>query len=111
MTETKHKKNRTWTDTEKETHKEEYGTEILIENGTIDECNTRNAPTDASIVHYINNDRDCYDLTRGHRSKIFDMYYDKFKMGLKIIDYGKGTIKPALWGYQSEQGPKKKKRK
>ena len=52
MTETKHKKNRTWTDTEKETHKEEYGTEILIENGTIDECNTRNAPTDASIVHY-----------------------------------------------------------
>ena len=57
MTETKHKKNRTWTDTEKETHKEEYGTEILIENGTIDECNTRNAPTDASIVHYVNNDR------------------------------------------------------
>ena len=40
------------------------------------------------------------------------MYYDKFKMGVKIIDYGKGTIKPSLWGYQSQgQGPKKKKRK
>ena len=39
------------------------------------------------------------------------MYYDKFKMGVKIIDYGKGTIKPNLWGYQSAQGPKKKKRK
>ena len=76
MTETKHKKNRTWTDGEKESHKEQYGTQILIENGTIDECNTRNAPTDASIVHYVNNDRDCYDLTRGQRSKIFDMYYD-----------------------------------
>ena len=35
MTETKHKKNRTWTDGEKETHKEQYGTQILVENGTI----------------------------------------------------------------------------
>ena len=39
------------------------------------------------------------------------MYYDKFKMGVKIIDYGKGTIKPALWGYNSTTAPKKKKRK
>jgi len=39
------------------------------------------------------------------------MYYDKFKEGLKKIDYGYGTIKPNLWGYQSAQGPKKKKRK
>ena len=111
MTETKHKKNRTWSDEEKSSHKEEYGCEILIENGTLDECNTRNAPTDALIVHYIHNDRDCYDLTRGSRTKLFDMYYDKFKMGVKIIDYGKGTIKPALWGYNNTTAPKKKKRK
>ena len=39
------------------------------------------------------------------------MYYDKFRMGIKIIDYGKGTIKPALWGYQSATAPKKKKKK
>ena len=52
MTETKHKKNRTWSDEEKSSHKEEYGCEIIIENGTISECNTRNAPTDALIVHY-----------------------------------------------------------
>ena len=51
------------------------------------------------------------DLTRGTRVKLFDMYYDKFKMGLKIIDYGKGIIKPALWGYNSTTAPKKKKRK
>ena len=109
MTETKHKKNRTWTDGEKETHKEQYGTQILVENGTMDECSTRNAPTDASIVHYICNDRDCYDLTRGNRSKIFDMYYDKFKDKLKSIDYGHGNIKPALWGYRSPQQKKKRK--
>ena len=111
MTETKHKKNRTWTDGEKETHKDQYGTEILVENGTIEECSTRNAPTDASIVHYMWNDRDCYDLTRGQRSKIFDMYYDKFKTGLKAINYGGGNIKPSMWGYQSSTPPKTKKRK
>ena len=33
MTETKHKKNRTWSDEEKSSHKEEYGCEIIIENG------------------------------------------------------------------------------
>ena len=65
MNDTKHKKNRTWSDEEKSSHKEEYGCEIIIENGTLAECNTRNAPTDALIVHYIHNDRDCYDLTRG----------------------------------------------
>ena len=41
---------------------------------------------------------------------LFDMYYDKFKTGLKIIDYGKGTIKPALWGYNNPK-TKTKKRK
>ena len=76
MTETKHKNNRTWSDEEKSSHNEEYGCEIIIENGTISECNTRNAPTDALIVHYVHNDRDCYDLTRGSRTKLFDMYYD-----------------------------------
>ena len=35
MTETKHKKNRTWSDEEKSSHKEEYGCEIIIENGTL----------------------------------------------------------------------------
>ena len=110
MNDTKHKKNRTWSDEEKSSHKEDYGCEIIIENGTLAECNTRNAPTDALIVHYIHNDRDCYDLTRGSRTKLFDMYYDKFT-SVKRIEYGQGTIKPSLWGYSSEAAPKKKKRK
>ena len=109
MTETKHKKNRTWTDEEKSSHKEEYGCEIIIENGTLSECNTRNAPTDALIVHYIHNDRDCYDLTRGNRTKIFDMYYDKFKNNLKSIEYGGGNIKPSMWGYKTASKSKKRK--
>ena len=106
------KKETFWTTTEKETSKEIYGTEILIENGSLDEVNTKDAPSDASIITYEIDGTVHRDLTRGSRVKLFDMYYDKFKMGLKIIDYGYGMIKPSLWGYQSQgQGPKKKKRK
>ena len=106
------KKETFWTTTEKETSKEIYGTEILIENGSLDEVNTKDAPSDASIITYEIDGTVHRDLSRGTRVKLFDMYYDKFKMGLKIIDYGYGMIKPSLCGYKSQgQGPKKKKRK
>ena len=100
-----------WTPSEKESLKEQYGCEILIENGSLDEVSTTDAPSDAWIVTYEIDGTAHRDLTRGTRVKLFDMYYDKFKMGIKIIDYGKGTIKPALWGYNNSTAPKKKKRK
>ena len=104
------KKELIWTSKEKETHKSEYGCEILVENGTLEQVSTTNAPTDAFIVTYEYQEKVCRDLTRGARVKLFDMYYDKFKTGLKIIDYGKGNVKPALWGYNNST-PQKKKRK
>ena len=100
-----------WTPSEKESLKEQYGCEILIENGSLDEVMTTDAPSDAWVVTYEIDGTVHRDLTRGTRVKLFDMYYDKFKMGVKIIDYGKGTIKPALWGYNNTKTPKKKKRK
>jgi len=100
-----------WTPSEKESLKAQYGCEILIENGSLDEVSTSDAPSDAWIVTYELDGTVHRDLTRGTRVKLFDMYYDKFKMGIKIIDYGKGTIKPALWGYNNTTSPKKKKRK
>ena len=105
------KKETFWTTTEKETSKETYGCEILVENGSFDEVMITDAPTDCFIVTYEFNGDTHQDLTRGTRVNVFDMYYDKFKGGLKSIDYGYGNIKPNLWGYQSTQGPKKKKRK
>ena len=110
-TEPKEKKELIWTSQEKENHKSEYGCEIIVENGTLEQVSVTNAPTDACIVTYDYNEKVCRDLTRGARVKWVDMYYDKFKMGVKIIDYGKGIIKPSLWGYQSATAPKKKKRK
>ena len=99
-----------WTPTEKESLKESYGTEILVENGSPADVQTKDAPTDASIVTYTVDGKEHQDLTRGSRVKLFDMYYDKFKKE-KSIEYGQGTIKPSLWGYSGESTPKKKKRK
>ena len=99
-----------WTPTEKESLKETYGTEILVENGTPADVQTKDAPTDASIVTYTVDGKEHQDLTRGSRVKLFDMYYDKFT-NVKSIEYGQGMIKPSLWGYSSEAAPKKKKRK
>lgn len=98
-----------WTSQEKENHKSGYGCEILVENGTLEQVSVINAPTDACIITYEHNEKVCRDLTRGIRVKLFDMYYDKFKTGLKIIDFGRGTIKPSLWRYNSPSQKKKRK--
>ena len=99
-----------WTSAEKESLRESYGTEILVENGSPSDVMTKEAPTDASIVNYTVDGKEHQDLTRGSRVKLFDMYYDKFT-NVKRIEYGQGTIKPALWGYSGDASPKKKKRK
>ena len=98
-----------WTKAEKEESKEKYGCEIVIENGSLNEVRTTNAPTDSYIAHYIHGDKDHYDLVRGTRVKIFDMYYDKFKGDLKSIEYGSGNVKPNLWGYRAPSKNKKRK--
>tara|TARA_B100000902_G_scaffold283852_1_gene269848 strand:+ start:159 stop:506 length:348 start_codon:yes stop_codon:yes gene_type:complete len=108
--EKKQEKKLIWTKEEKEKLNSEYGSEILIENGSYEDVNTIKAPSDAYIIKYMHEDKICFDLTRGTKIKLFDMYWDKFKDGIKSIDYGKGTIKPNLWGYQSPK-PSKKKRK
>tara|TARA_Y100001963_G_scaffold129396_1_gene184587 strand:- start:1242 stop:1628 length:387 start_codon:yes stop_codon:yes gene_type:complete len=99
-----------WTTTERQNCLRDYGCEIIVDNGSYEDVCTKKAPTDASIVKYQLEDKVCFDLTRGTKIKLFDMYYDKFKNGIKSIDYGCGTIKPQSWGYSSPQ-QKKKKRK
>ena len=103
------KKEPIWTSAEKESSGEKYGCEILIEDGSLDDVSTTKAPSDAYVVKYLYEDKVCFDLTRGTKVTIFDMYWDKFKGVLQTIDYCKGTIKPNLWGYSTPT--KKKKRK
>ena len=98
-----------WTTKERQECLQEYGCEIIVDNGSYEDVRTKNAPTDASIVKYQYNDKECFDLTRGTKIKLFDMYCDKFRGGLKSIDFGQGTIKPNVWGYKSPQQKKKRK--
>ena len=98
-----------WTQSEKENSKKLYGVEIMIENGTWEQVNTSDCPNDARIVTYEVDGEKRYDLTRSQKAvNIFDMYYDKFREGVKKIEYGKGRINPKLWGYKAPQGKKKK---
>ena len=99
-----------WTKEERDGSKEKYGCEVLIESGSLKDVSTKHFPTDSYIIKYVYDDNIHYDLTRGSRIKLFDMYWDKFKSGLKSIDYGKGTIKQNLWGYQSPKSSKKKRK-
>ena len=46
---------------------------------------TVDAPSDAWIVTYEVDGEVHRDLTRGSRVKLFDMYYDKFKMGKRLL--------------------------
>ena len=98
-----------WTPTEKESLKEKYGCEILVERANLEQLESTNFPTDSYIVEYKIDDETMYDLTRGTQVTLFDMYYDKFKSQLISINYGKGNIKPSLWQYQQPK-PKKKRR-
>ncbi len=97
-----------WTTAEKETCKSRYGCDIIVENGSYAEVCTKEAPRDAYIIKYLVNDKICFDLTKGSKIKLFDMYWDKFRGNLKSIEFGFGTISPKTWGYQA---PKTKKRK
>ncbi len=99
-----------WTIEEKNNLKSKYGSEIIVENGSYEDVNITHAPSDAYIIKYMYEDKICFDLTRGTKIKLFDMYWDKFKGGIQSIDYGKGTIKPNLWGYQSPTTRKKKRK-
>ena len=108
--EKKPEKKTIWTTEERENSKLLYGCEIIIENGSLKEVSTKKAPSDASIVKYLYQEKVCLDLTRGSRTSLFDMYYDKFKGELKSIDYGHGTVKPNVWGWTPPATQKKKRK-
>ena len=98
-----------WTASEREGSRKKYGCEIMIENGTWEQVNTKECPNDARIVKYEVDGQLRYDLTRSQKAvSIFNMYWDKFREGLKSIEYGQGSYNPKLWGTKP---PETKKRK
>ena len=98
-----------WTQSEKENSKKKYGVDIMIENGTLEQVRTKDCPNDARIVTYVVDGETRYDLTRSAKAvSIFNMYWDKFRDGLKSIDYGMGTAQSQTVGYATTQNQKEK---
>ena len=98
-----------WSQKERDSTKEKYGCEVIVEGGSIQDVSIKQAPTDSYIIKYVYNDNIHYDLARGTKVNLFNMYWDKLKGDLKGIDYGNGNIKPNLWGYTSPKSKKKRK--
>ena len=88
----------------------DYSCEILLSKTTMDKAKDKSFPSDACIVKYVVDGKECIDLTRsGKQVNIFDMYYDKYgKDSLKTIEWGYGTVNPSQYGYKQ---PEKKKRR
>ena len=88
----------------------DYSCEILLSKTTMDKAKDKSFPSDACIVKYVVDGKECIDLTRsGKQVNIFDMYYDKYgKDSLKAIEWGYGTVNPSQYGYKQ---PEKKKRR
>lgn len=98
-----------WTQEEKLSIPPRYGCQILLENTTLEVAKDSSFPNDAYLIWYIIEEKNYLDLCRGTRSRIFDLYYDKFGPGvIQKIDFGYGRTNPKIWGYKS---PDKKKRK
>ena len=98
-----------WTKEEKESLLPRYGCQILVEKGTIDQVKDPSWPNDAHLIWYKVGEEVHMDLCRGTKSKIFDLYYDKFGPGVvQKIDWGYGRVSPKVWGYKA---PEKKRRK
>ena len=88
----------------------DYQCEVLLEKTTKDKAEDKKFPSDAYIIKYNADGKECVDVTRSAKpSNIFDLYYDKYGKGaLQAIDWGYGTINPSQWGYKQ---PEKKRRR
>lgn len=106
---TKENISESWTAQEKEQSRILYGCEIIQEKCNIEDANNFGLPNDAYIVSYLQNNKECYDITRANKkSNIFDMYWDKFRENFKSIGYAQGRVNPKIWGFKVLE---KKKRK
>ena len=87
-----------------------YGCQLLVEAADKEQLEDRKLPTDTMIITYKSENKLIKDLVRGPRVNIFDLYFGKFgKDSVQSIDYGKGTINPAHWGYKAPERKKRRK--
>jgi len=67
----------------------------------------KSLPLNSYIVTYVSDEETFYDIVICNKqSDIFDIYWDKYREGLKDIRWTDGKVNPKLWQFRTE---KKKK--
>ena len=97
-----------WTEEEILWYKKKYGCQLTYQNANAVQLSDKSLPNDCLKVTYEFDGVILYDLTRSSKSvKVFHMYWDKFREGLKSIDWGPGRVNPKLWGTDPKSKSKK----
>lgn len=101
-----------WTLEEQNTLPLSYKCEVLFTNVTDVSVDNNSLPTDSYLVYYKDSEGNKLDICRAARMvNIFDLYYDRFGLSLKRIDYTKGRKNPRIWGenkHKKEEVSKKR---
>lgn len=69
----------------------------------------KSLPLNSYLVTYMVDNSVKYDIVVcNKRVQIFDMYWDKYREGLKDIRWTDGKVNPKLWGNPPKESKKKK---
>lgn len=82
---------------------------ILHQNCDPELANDRSLPYTAYLVTYEIDGAIAYDLVIPDKQiEIFDVYWDKYREGLKGWKQSEGRVNPKLWGVQPKESKKKR---
>ena len=81
---------------------------VLHQNCEKSVAKDKSLPLNSYLVTYISDEETAYDIVICNKQvDIFDMYWDKYREGLKEFKQAEGRVNPRLWGNK----PKEEKRK
>jgi hypothetical protein len=82
---------------------------ILHQNCDPELANDRSLPYTAYLVTYEIDGAIAYDIVIPDKQmEIFDVYWDKYREGLKGWKQSEGRVNPKLWGVQPKESKKKR---
>jgi hypothetical protein len=76
---------------------------VLHQNCEKSVAKDKSLPLNSYLVTYISDEETAYDIVICNKQvDIFDMYWDKYREGLKDIRWTDGRVNPKLWQSRKE---------
>ena len=80
---------------------------VLHQNCEKSAAQDKSLPLNSYLVTYISDEETAYDIVICNKQvDIFDMYWDKYREGLKDIKWTDGRVNPKLWQSRTENKKK-----